>query len=299
MRSKLQAAGLSDIAPGIERASRLGLALEVAPYDTGARSFVGGVPALPAGFVWPSRHGTPLPFLLQIDLAEIAPSLPSGELPATGRLLLFGVPDDADERYAAAVAPLTRGWNDVFATVWLNEPGTPRTEGVAMPARAIRFHAMTAPPDRRSAEVRELLATLARDDATDGDDIDEGDMSIDLDLGQGFLPPAKEETPEERYASFVDSLALPSTHLLGHAQSIQDDVRVEALLEQEDLTAPLDAATSARIETTARRWKTVLRLGSIPQIGWRFSSDGVLFLVAPTAALREGRFDAIRAVIQR
>ena len=66
-------------------------AISLVPRSTGrsgaAGTRLGGRPALPAGVSWPKVAGAPLPFLLQVDLAEIAEA--NTGLPSTGLLSVF------------------------------------------------------------------------------------------------------------------------------------------------------------------------------------------------------------------
>lgn len=55
-------------------------------------SRLGGLPDLPTGVTWPERNGSPLDFIAQIDLRDLAGLLP--ELPQSGWLLFFFDPDD-------------------------------------------------------------------------------------------------------------------------------------------------------------------------------------------------------------
>lgn len=58
-------------------------------FPAWGQSHFGGRPKLPANFEWPTFHGRPLDFLLQVDLAELAGIRTGLDLPATGRLLFF------------------------------------------------------------------------------------------------------------------------------------------------------------------------------------------------------------------
>jgi len=52
-------------------------------------SKLGGHPELPIEDSWPTWHGKPLDFLLQLDCREIPPHLKAGLLPATGWIYFF------------------------------------------------------------------------------------------------------------------------------------------------------------------------------------------------------------------
>jgi uncharacterized protein YwqG len=59
------------------------------PRQVAGRSHLGGVPDLPADFVWPTWRGKELGFLGQLDLAEVAALAPETALPGSGLLLFF------------------------------------------------------------------------------------------------------------------------------------------------------------------------------------------------------------------
>jgi hypothetical protein len=70
------------------------------PLDHPGRSYLGGLPRMPAGLAWPEieKHGRhALTFLAQIDLAEL-PVVESSPLPRSGTLYFFGdMNDEAPE----------------------------------------------------------------------------------------------------------------------------------------------------------------------------------------------------------
>jgi uncharacterized protein YwqG len=63
-------------------------------------SRLGGVPDVPAGFVWPTKGTTPLTFLGQINLADVTALDEEGQLPKSGWLCFF---------YGSALQPLPNG----------------------------------------------------------------------------------------------------------------------------------------------------------------------------------------------
>lgn len=85
---RLREANLPDavrLAPLAERSWRMVLREVALDSIAIGQSRSGGVPDVPAGFVWPQRDGRPLSFVAQLDLRDVdAPSLPS-----SGWLLFF------------------------------------------------------------------------------------------------------------------------------------------------------------------------------------------------------------------
>lgn len=96
------------------------------PWDD-ARSWLGGQPCAPAGFVWPrSAEGKPLHFLAQIDCADVPPDPVTGArppgLPQSGAVLVF-----ADYSSYAAI-PLTKAQMTGAGPVSLPEDMPPLAE---------------------------------------------------------------------------------------------------------------------------------------------------------------------------
>jgi len=93
-RALLEAEGLGAHLPAIQPLVRPAVRLSPWPGEGGrlGGTRLGGTPDLPAGFSWPQYEGRPLPFLAQLDLAELRSLLPAGALPATGHLFFFAPP---------------------------------------------------------------------------------------------------------------------------------------------------------------------------------------------------------------
>ena len=60
--------------------------------ESSNRTRIGGEPDLPADVEWPTINGGPVPFLAQVDLAEIHAVLPIEHLPTSGLLSVFYCP---------------------------------------------------------------------------------------------------------------------------------------------------------------------------------------------------------------
>ncbi|MCJ2184892.1 DUF1963 domain-containing protein, partial [Novosphingobium sp. 1949] len=93
-------------------------------------SWFGGLPRLGAA-PWPSdEHGTPLPFLAQIDLADVAAIAPTASLPGTGSLAFF-LGD-------GAVVPVAAGHHD-FTDPPQDLPPAFNEGGALFPQRTTRL----------------------------------------------------------------------------------------------------------------------------------------------------------------
>src|SRR5512143_355438 len=89
---RLSAAGLQRIQPDIERLMQASIRLTSTPASGPipvGSSHLGGQPDLPAGFTWPAWHGTPMSFLAQIRLDELAAYPAASVLPKSGLLSFF------------------------------------------------------------------------------------------------------------------------------------------------------------------------------------------------------------------
>jgi hypothetical protein len=90
-RALLSASGLGDLVDELAPRARWAVRLGTAPVESlpvGA-SRLGGEPDLPGDLKWPRRNGTPMAFVAQLDLAEVAAVLPENPLPETGHLWFF------------------------------------------------------------------------------------------------------------------------------------------------------------------------------------------------------------------
>jgi uncharacterized protein DUF1963 len=94
LRHHLAAAGLARVADDIVRLSRPCIRLDChrAPDEAvlpAGCSKLGGTPDLPSGATWPSWRGSPMAFVAQVNLADIAAHDAEGDLPHAGVLSFF------------------------------------------------------------------------------------------------------------------------------------------------------------------------------------------------------------------
>jgi len=90
-RGQLHAAGLGRYADSLTDAALPSIRLLAEPQIDAATvgvSRLGGLPDLPAGLPWPANDGTPLSFIAQLDLGEIATYDTEGSLHRGGLLSL-------------------------------------------------------------------------------------------------------------------------------------------------------------------------------------------------------------------
>jgi len=93
LRERLAVAGLSPLAPALESLARPAIRLKTTRVQEDSiplgASKVGGLPDLPSGAGWPWWKGLPLPFVAQVNLAEVTPFDVEQALPSSGLLLFF------------------------------------------------------------------------------------------------------------------------------------------------------------------------------------------------------------------
>lgn len=94
-------------------------------------SHLGGMPDLPPDFVWPRWRDTPLSFLMQVNLADIAAFAVARDFPASGLLWFFCDPEQRTWGYD----PADRGsWQVEYRPVAVSqlERRTPPTDAVML-----------------------------------------------------------------------------------------------------------------------------------------------------------------------
>lgn len=213
---------------------------------------------MPEGFEWPVRKGIPLPLLLELELSECP--LP-GWLPASGRLLLFGLHDDTDSR-VSVLRDGIKSWNEVFAVRLVEGTGAPRSLGVQLPHEGATLTPFLDAPNFRWPPIHALLKKLDKD---------------------GTEQPL-EDYDEARRSGFPHQL-------LGHSHSVQDEAIVEAMQE---LGHP---GGFKKLEKEAMNWVPLIQLESDGP--WNFCGGGRFFIVGPREAVARGQLEQCRAVVQR
>ena len=164
----------------------------------GASKF-GGAPDVPPGFAWPQWNETPLCFIAQINLDEIAPFDIEQKLPTTGLLLFFYALNQEDET-PWGEADQVGGWRVFYSD------GTSK--------RAIV-------PDQAKVEYGLATATIS---AAIFCSIPTDTFWIDYEDEEQTLSDEEDEQWEE----LQDQFELPPLTMLGHPQIIQHDARMEA-----------------------------------------------------------------------
>lgn len=258
----LQACGLDRVMGEIEQAALPSLRLRTQAGDASqlelGTSKVGGRPDLPYTTCWPTQSGTPLPFVAQINLAEIAPYERQQHLPHTGVLFFFF---DVN-------AYLRHESEKTYEVIYESSPFSPlqRTAFPAslpmiyQPARAIFTEELTL-PDYSSYDPK----TVTR---------------------LGLTAPLSDEE-EKAYYRIQAQLAwtagsiyhLPRHRLLGHPDTVQWEMYPQ-------------------LGGTSNDWTLLLQVDSdaIPATNW--GDTGRIYFWIPTKDVRQGDFSRVRLLLQ-
>jgi uncharacterized protein YwqG len=264
-------AGLSHRADDVRRSARVSFRLTRG--DPSSRSYLGGVPEVPPGFVWPSWHGRKLGFLAQVDLAEAAAVDSGTVLPRRGLMLFFS---DLSER-PSGLSPADSGSCRVVVI-----------DGDVTTLAKEHVPALRVCPLELS---RELVLPGAWSFPAEGLDLthEERDAWDEL---RGRLAGAQGVELEE--ATISRSVL---HRLLGYHEEIGREVEVDCALAAAGLDAgDVDVYYAKRplLEADARRWRLLLQVS-----GEDSDAFERLYVLIRDDELRAGAFDGVWAVCRR
>lgn len=237
----------------------------------GASKF-GGLPDVPADFVWPVWKGVPQSFIAQIRLDDAHPFDVDGVLPAHGMLWFFY---DAMQQTFGADSADKGGWLVIFS-----ENPVP-LQRVAVPA--------TLPTESQfqSSVVRFVReVTLSQ--------------QPQFELGANFDWTAEEQ---KQYETLLSTFPTPEDHkeihhrLLGNPDTLQDDMREECQLTSNGVTDASDPKASELL-ADAMEWQLLLQVDTDEDAGMRWGSTGMLYYWLKKTDLQARRFDASWLVLQ-
>lgn len=267
-------AGLARIQKDIEHLAQAAIQLSRRATDdtqlpVGA-SKLGGAPDLPAGAVWPIWQGASMSFVAQIQLGDVRPFDAENRLPANGLLLFFY--DARQQAYGADPAD-RGGWQ------------------VGMIARGQQLQ-RAAPPADLAVNSRFTPCALAFARVTT------------LPQRPEVLLPKLDWTSAERqlYDDFVATLlaadpAAPRHQLLGHPDTLQDDMHLQCALAANGV-ADINDPRAAALAKTAPEWQLLLQIDSDDAAGMRWGNTGMLYYWIDQAALRRAALDNVWLVLQ-
>jgi uncharacterized protein YwqG len=239
------------------------------------RSHLGGGALLPQGFRWPASKRRPLDFLLQIDLAAVAPFAPPGLLPDQGLLTFF---------------------YDLVNQQWGYDPAETDGARVVLVTDA-SVSAVPGPEPGQFLEERQLEFGRAETLPT------AGSRAFDALYKESGaqLPDAYGEYQEAFERGFYPS---PSGRhrLLGHSANVQGDMQLEAQLVTHGLycgdASGYEDPRAAGLAAKADDWMLLLQLDSddTAQIMW--GDMGMLYFWIRREDLMKRRFDAVWMTLQ-
>jgi uncharacterized protein YwqG len=257
-------AGLARIQKDIERLAQVAIRLtsraaDDAQLPVGA-SKLGGAPDLPPAAAWPAWKNASMSFVAQIQLGDVRPFDAEHRLPASGLLLFFY---DAQQQTYGADPADRGGWQVRYVAKALSQ-----LQRAALPAdlpAASRF--------------RPCALTFSR--------------AATLPQRPEILLPQLDWTSAERqlYDDFVTSLpgaadpAAPRHQLLGHPDTLQDDMHLQCALAANGI-GDINDPRAAKLAKTAPDWQLLLQIDSDEQAEMRWGSSGMLYYWIERAELR-------------
>ena len=275
LSNALAASGLQRLQPDIERMMLPSLRLTGTPATgtlSAGTSRLGGVPDLPVGFTWPVWKSSPMSFLAQLRLEELAALSPASLLPKSGMLSFFY--DAAQETYGADPAD-RGGW---LVAYFGGDPGGWLVSAfpAALPAEA-RFSACT-------------LQFSIED-------------SLPSSPAQHLPAPGWSEAEVEAYQQFLfdypgaEERARPHHRMFGHPDQLQDDMQLQCALYANGF-ADLNDPKAAPALSQKEDWLLLLQVDSDDQAGMQWASAGRLYFWIESGALQAGQFERCWLVLQ-
>ena len=291
LHMRLSAAGLGRVANDIIRLSMPSIRMDCRRASDQTEvplggSRLGGEPDLRSGLNWPAWQGSPMAFIGQVNLADIAPHDEEGHLPHSGLLSFFcAIDDTAEELMPAPDDPFS--WmvshfdGDVAALVRLPRPSE-LPERLHYPACPASFSREPTLPDAESREILGLAlpdrVRLAYMDFLTGADGDYAAVMSHRLLG---CPVSLERSP------------LITGYLKAHGIPDPLEPEVQVVLDgQEWLRTMRDLQHEAEAE-----WRLLLQVygNDEADMDW---GGGVLYFCIPKQALSRREFDRVWVEMQ-
>lgn len=272
----LEQAGLQRLTSVVDQLTLPSIRLSTNPsYERAiqpGQSKFGGMPDLPRDMNWPAMNGAPMEFIAQIQLADAHPLDVTNLLPAEGLLSFFY---DASQQTFGADPKDRAGLKTLYFEH--TESGFQRTD---LPA------SLPATGRSRVCSVgfsEELTLTLQ--------------PNLEIPSLQWS------DDDQEKYDAALQQVVGQQTHpihrLLGHPDTIQDDMRMECQLAANGVADPGSAPDQvARLAPGANDWLLLLQVDSDPSVGMQWANAGMLYFWIRREDLANKRFDAVWVVLQ-
>lgn len=269
LQSALAAAGLQDVAPDLVRLAQPAIRLTTQPtdehtLDLGA-SKLGGSADLPPGVAWPVWKNIPMSFIGQLRLADVAQFAGAHDLPSTGLLSFFY---DAQQQTYGADPADRGGWQAQYYT---GAPAllqrTPFPANLPASARftpcAVTFSAILTLPEQPKLDDPSLTWS-----------------------------PDAEQRYEQFWAAYPSpaARATPQHQVLGHPDTLQDDMRLECQLAAHGIASSNDPR-AAELSAGAMAWRLLFQVDSDGNTGMHWGDGGLLYYWVQRADLPACRFE--------
>jgi uncharacterized protein YwqG len=276
VQKAITAAGLARLTKDIDLISKASIRLYTTAVDefllsVGA-SKIGGLPDLPPGTNWPQLKGMPQSFITQIRMDDVHPYDTNGVLPKSGMLWFFY---NAQQQTFGADPADRGGWQVIFKDGDLG--GLKRTPAPAQLPASSQFKACTI---TFASET-----TLSQQPKLEIPDLDWTD--------------AEQKQYEQLLSTFPNAADRAMVHhrLLGHPDTIQDDMRLECQLASHGLTDVKDPRAS-ELSKGAMDWQLLLQIDSDEQADMEWGNTGMLYYWISGTDLQACRFDTTWLVLQ-
>ena len=272
----LSSAGLSSVAQDLDALMQDSIRIGGHPADEASLpiggSKLGGLPDLPPGTAWPEGKGLPLSFIAQLRLEEVQPYDTQHVLPPDGLLSFFY---DAKQQTFGADPSDRGGWEVLYVTGDLKTlqrfptPATLPVEAHFKPC-AVTFSDEVTVPQQPELEIANLAWTADQ-----------------------------RQTYENVLATFPSQADRASPHhrLLGHPDTIQDDMRLECQLAANGVSDVGDPKAMA-LNASANAWRLLLQVDSDGNAAMRWADAGMLYFWIERDALAARRFANVWVVLQ-
>jgi len=272
----MQQSGLQRLAAMLDQLTLPSVRLYTNPSDEAAiqpgQTKFGGLPDLPVNTPWPTMNGTPMEFIAQIQLADAHPYDSTHTLPEQGLLSFFY--DATQQTFGAD--PNDRAGVRVF---YFTQPSA-------------TLKRIDVPPDLPPAGRSRVCSVTFGNALT---------LALQPNLEVASLQWT--DADQERYDEALQQLAGAPSHpihrLLGHPDTIQDDMRMECQLAANGVADPGSAPDQvAKLTPGANDWILLLQVDSDPDVGMRWGNAGMLYFWIRRQDLANRQFDHVWVVLQ-
>jgi uncharacterized protein YwqG len=272
--------GLAEVADLLASTAKPSLRLRLTDAEINPMgSHLGGLPAVPDGFDWPSWRGRPLSFIGQIRLEDLGASRGWFGLPPNGWLSFFyeatdqpwGAPRDAGGWRVVWFPPSSLTVREIQAG-----PDAPRR----LSARSVDFDEELTVAGWESIELDPDAALAARDRVAKA-----AYIRAFIDFADR-LPGADQRGPRHRMFGFPDQ--------------IQAEMRIQCELASRGLAA-IDRSRlveRAATELAATQWELLLQVDSDPALGTEWGDVGRIYYWIRRDDLSAGVFERSWLILQ-